>query len=84
MPPFRFVYNDKQIFLLRKKELRQLKRIKKSLKSSFSGEIRRKKSIKNRFKKRDLKFMSLGLGLSIIEGPERAKEERDKKNKGNR
>ena len=78
LPPFRFVYNDKEIFLLRKKEVRQLKRAKKSLKSSFNEDIRGKKSTKKRFKKRDLKYMPLGIGLSITEGPERAKDERDK------
>ena len=75
LPPFRFVYNNKEIFLLKKR----IKVIKKSLKSSFNGEIRRKKSIKKRCKKRDLKFMFLGFSLSVSEGPERSKEERDKK-----
>ena len=79
LPTFRFVYNYKEIFLLRKKEIRQLKIIKKSLKSSFNEEIRRKKSIKKHFKKGDLKLMSLGIGLSSVEGHEREKDERDKK-----
>ena len=64
---------------MRKKELKELKRIKKSLKSSFNGEIRRKRAIKKHFKKRDLRFMPLGIGLSIMEGPERTKDERNKK-----
>ena len=81
LPPFRFVYNDKELFLLRKKELKELKRIKKSLKSSFNGEIRRKRAIKKLFKKRDLRLMPLGIGLSIMEGPERTKDERNKRNR---
>ena len=79
LPAFRFVYNDKQVYLLRKKEIKHLKKSKKILKSSYSKDLKNKNAVKKSFKKRDLKYLSLGRRLSIMEGPIRSKEERDKK-----
>ena len=79
LPSFRFVYNDKQVFLLRKKEIKQLKKAKNILKFSYSKSLKKKNAFKKLFKKRDLKYLSLGRRLSIEEGPARTKEERDKK-----
>ena len=51
LPPFRIVYNNKEVFLSRKKELKQLKKAKKALKSSYSMDIKRENRIKKSFKK---------------------------------
>ena len=54
LPSFRFVYNDKQVFYLRKKEIKQLKKTKKLLMISYSESIKKKNEVKKSFKKRDL------------------------------
>ena len=79
LPPFRFVYNDNQVFLSRKKEIKRLKKEIKVLKSSYSEIIKKENSVKKSFKKKDLKYFSIGRGTSITQGPERKKNERDKK-----
>ena len=55
LPSFSFVYNDKQVFYLRKKEIKQLKKTKKFLMISYSESIKKKNEVKKSFKKRDLK-----------------------------
>ena len=52
LPPFRIVYNDKEVFLSRKKEIKQLKKEKKTLKSSYSMDIKGENRIKKSFKKK--------------------------------
>ena len=63
LPAFRFVYNDKQVYLLRKKEIKHLKKSKKILKSSYSKDLKNKNAVKKSFKKRDLKYLSRGKRL---------------------
>ena len=79
LPAFRFVYNDKQVYLLRKKEIKKLKKSKKILQSLLFKGFKKKYNVKKTFKKRYLKYLSLGSRLSIMEGPIRIKEERVKK-----
>lgn len=59
--------------------MKLLKKSKNQLKSFYSGEIKAKTAIKKSFKKKDLRNFSIGRGLSIVQGPERAREERDQK-----
>lgn len=75
----RFVYNDNEVFKAKRKQIKILRKAKNNLKMAYSEEIKRKRNIRNKFKKRDLKYLSLGRVLSIIEGPTRTKDERDKK-----
>ena len=52
---------------------------KKRLKMAYSKEIKRKRDMRKKFRRSDLKYLSLGRALSIIDGPTRTKDERDKK-----
>ena len=61
------------------RELRKLKKEIKEIESLYSKKIRENRSVKKKYKKRDLKFMSIGRALSIVEGPERLKTEKEKK-----
>ena len=76
---FRFVYNVKEVLLLKNKEIGILKKTKKILNSKYSKDIKRKKALKKQFNKRDLRYLSIGRALSIVEGPVRAKEEKEQK-----
>ena len=73
------VYNDKEIFIKKKKEKKALKRLKKQLKGFYSQDIKKKNKIKKATKKKDLKYLSLGRALAITEGPTRSKAERDER-----
>ena len=79
LPRFRFVYNDNEVFKAKKKEIKILKNAKKRLKMAYSKEIKRKRDMRKKFRRSDLKYLSLGRALSIIDGPTRTKDERDKK-----
>jgi len=46
---------------------------------AYSKEIKRKRDMRKKFRRSDLKYLSLGRALSIIDGPTRTKDERDKK-----
>ena len=69
------VYNDKVLGIQRKKEIKKYKTEIKSIKKKFSKDKRNF----NKKKKRDLKNMSIGRALSIINGLKIKKLEKDKK-----
>ena len=46
------VYNDKEIFIKKKKEIKALKRLKKQLKGFYSQDIKKKTRLKGQQKKR--------------------------------
>ena len=77
LPLVRFVYNDKEISKKRIKEIKQIKRSIDSLKSSYSDNIKKSNETKKMFSRKDLKYLSLGRRISIIERPKRLKEERN-------
>ena len=53
------------------------------LRENLTKKLSSKKRQKKSFKKRDLKFLSLGGVISILEGPTRTKEEKENINKCN-
>ena len=78
----RIVYNDSNLLAHRDKEIKKLKQKINQIKKRFSQKRSKIQRIikKRKFKKRDLKILSIGRGLSIIEGSEKAKEEKIKCN----
>ena len=79
----RIVYNDKDLKFNIQKEIKLLKRKIKSLKGKYTNKIRKINSKIKEFKKfgkRDLKYMSLGMGISISNKREKVMENaKDKK-----
>ena len=84
LPTIRVIYNDYQLKLHQKREIKRLKKEIKDLEKLYSKNIKEKKKTKKQFKKKDLKYMSIGRALSIVEGPERLTSEKGRKNKGNK
>ena len=76
LPNMRIAYNDQQIYKIRMKEIKRLKRQLKDWEADSNKKIKAKKKTKKQFKKKDLKNLSIGRVLSIINGPEKAKEEK--------
>ena len=77
LPSQRIVYNDKNLKLNKQKEIKLLKRKIKSLKGEYTNKIRKINSkIKElkKFGKRDLKYMSFGMGISISNKREKVME----------
>ena len=79
LPAVRIIYNDAKLKIHHQRELRKLKQEIKEIESLYSKKIRENRSVKKKYKKRDLKFMSIGRALSIVEGPKRLKTEKEKK-----
>ena len=50
----------------------------KTINKDFNKKIKEKRETKNFFKKRGLKIMSIGLALSIVNGPEITNKEKEK------
>ena len=69
------VYNDEKLKKIKKKEIAYIRKLIKEAKSDFSQRYKKSK----KFKKKYLYGKSLGIALSIINGPKRIKEEREKK-----
>ena len=76
----RIVYNDKNLLFKKQTEIRLLKKQIKQVKEQFSKkmEIVNKNIKKTKFKKRDLKNLSLGRGINIIRENQKAKDEKRK------
>ena len=87
LPKQRIVYNNKRLIFYKKHEIKELKKQLKEIKSNYSKEIRKmkKENKKKVFKKRDLRLMSIGNALSIIneqnQGVENEKKIQEQKNK---
>lgn len=60
---------------MRKKEVNQLNKCKKSVLKEYKKKLKESK----KFKKRDLQFLSFRRALDIINGPKKYEEERDTK-----
>ena len=79
LPTVRVIYNDYQLKLHQKREIKRLKKAIKEIEKSFAKKIKESKNNKKKYKKKDLKYMSIGRALSITQGPERLTKERDEK-----
>ena len=68
LPKQRIIYNNKRLILYKKHEIKILKRQLKEIKSNYSKKIKKKKKAneKKAYKKRDLRLMTIGNALSII------------------
>ena len=66
LPKLRIVYNNEVINILRKREIKELVDKAKGISTSCYKKIKSKINIRKKFKKRDLKRMSIGVELSII------------------
>ena len=77
LPKLRIVYNNEIINFLRKKEIKELEDTAKEIAKSSKREIKTSNDIKKKYKKRDLKNMSIGRVFSIINGPEKAIQKRE-------
>ena len=86
-PKQRITNSNKLLILCKKHEIKVLKKQLKEIKSNYSKEIRKmkKENKKKVFKKRDLRLMSIGNALSIIneqnQGVENEKKIQEQKNK---
>lgn len=69
------IYNDEKLKILQQKEIAKLKKEKKEIPKEYRKKIKNSKN----FKKRDLKYLSMGRALNIINAPKRLEEEKDKK-----
>ena len=76
LPKMRVAYNHEIINIIREKEIKELKEEIKNINISFKGKIKLNNKVKKKFKKRDLKNMSIGRALSIINGPQTAENEK--------
>ena len=83
LPKQRRVVNNKRLIFYKKHEIKVLKKQLKEIKSNYSKEIRKmkKENKKKVFKKRDLRLMSIGNALSIINEQNQGVEN-EKKNTG--
>ena len=72
----RVAYNHEIINIIREKEIKELKEEIKDINISFKEKIKMNNDVKKKFKKRDLKNMSIGRALSIINGPQTAEDEK--------
>ena len=71
--------NNKIIQKYKDNEIKSLNVQIKEKEALYNGKIIISKQIKKRYKKRDLKYMSLWHALAIIEGPERLNNKKGKK-----
>ena len=78
LPSFRYVYNDKIVKKYKERDIKDLNAQIKEVEASFKNKIKSSRRTKNRYKRRDLKNLSIGHALSIIEGPERLNNEKKK------
>lgn len=76
LPKERKVYNNEKVLLYQKKEIKKLKMYRRELESNYNISIKKKKKMKKKFKRRDLNRMSIGIALSIINGPEEMKNKK--------
>lgn len=79
LPNLRVIYNDKQLKNHQIKEIKALKKEIKSIKSLYTEKHKKSVETKGQFKKKDLKNMSMGRALSIINGPEKIEKEKEEK-----
>ena len=79
LPALRIIYNDAQLKMHQNREIRCLKKEIKNLRTSYSKKIKESRNVKKKFKREDLKYMSLGRALSITEGPDRLIKEKEQK-----
>ena len=78
LPSFRYVYNDKIVKKYKERDIKDLNAQIKEVEASFKNKIKSSRRTKNRYKRRDLKNLLIGHALSIIEGPERLNNEKNK------
>ena len=77
LPNKRVIYNNKVLKLLQKREIDLLKKNIKEVKKNLTGQIKDlSKRAKSLPKKKDLKYMSLGLGISFANAIEKTKEKK--------
>ena len=82
LPSQRIIYNDKNLRKYKEKEIRMLKRI---MKTEKLKQRRRMKSINKKiksFKKRDLKYLSIGKAISILREREELIAEKNNSKEG--
>ena len=79
LPALRIIYNDAQLKMHQNREIRGLKKEIKNLRTSYSKKIKESRNVKKKFKREDLKYMSLRRALSITEGPDRLIKEKEQK-----
>ena len=79
LPSFRFVYNDAKVIKYKNKEIKALNAQIKKATIFYDEKIRKQERIKKEYKGNDLKKMSLSRAYSIINGPENARAEKEKK-----
>ena len=78
LPKIRYVYNNDKINLIRKGEIKNLRNEAKTIIKEYNKKIKEKKETKKLYKKRGLRHMPIGLALSIANGPEIIKQEKEK------
>ena len=76
---FRYVYNDVKVKQYKDREIKKLNIELKTLKSPFNQKIKSSKLTKKKYKKRDLKNLSICRAFSIINRPEILEEEKKKR-----
>ena len=87
LPKQRIIYNNKRLILYKKHEIKRLKRQLKEIKENYSKKIKKMKAeIKKKvYKKRDLRLMTIGNALSIVnvqnQGLVKEKKIEEEKNK---
>ena len=79
IPKMKIVYKDEQLKLIKKKEIKMLNKEKKKILKIYKKKLRETNTNKKKFKKRDLKNLSIGRALQIINAPKRVEEEKDEK-----
>ena len=79
LPSRRVVYDDKNLKINKRKEIKLLKRKIKILKGEYTSKIKKiNEKIRElkKFKKKDMKYMTLGMGISISNKREKAIDEK--------
>ena len=74
----RIVYNDRNLFIYKQREIKALKRRKKQIKEKYSKKMAliRDNIKKTKYRKSDLKNLSIGRGSSIVKENQKAIEEK--------
>lgn len=79
LPKFRYVYNDTKVKKYKDREIKKLNIELNNLSTFFNEKIKLSKLTKKKYKKRDLKNLSIGRTFSIINRSEILEEEKKKK-----
>ena len=79
MLKFRYVYNDAKVKQYKDREIKRLNIELKTLISSFNQKIKSSKLTKKKYKKLDLKNLSIDRAFSIMNRPKILEEEKKKR-----